>query len=127
MCTNVTDARSSAIEDAAMKDERGDDVPDNESDEWEVGRESLRALPGAARERERKREREKLDQIYVCVYVCKMSCVSISVARFVHIGHVSLAISWKKFADFDSSKIPEGAPSRARTFPLQFSFSLTLR
>lgn len=29
------------IEDAAMKDERGDDVPDNESNEWEVGRELM--------------------------------------------------------------------------------------
>lgn len=29
---------SHEIEDAAMKDERGDDVPDNESNEWEVGR-----------------------------------------------------------------------------------------
>lgn len=33
------------IEDAAMKDERGDDVPDNESNEWEVGRERMCALP----------------------------------------------------------------------------------
>lgn len=29
------------IENAAMKDERGDDVPDNESNEWEVGRELM--------------------------------------------------------------------------------------
>jgi len=69
MCTNVTDARSSAIEDAAMKDERGDDVPDNESDEWEVGRESLRALPGAAREREKEREREAGSDLRMCVRV----------------------------------------------------------
>jgi len=75
----VTDTRSSTIEDAAMKDERGDDVPDNESDEWEVGRESLRALPGAEmcsrlreRERERERGREKLDtrsDLRICVRV----------------------------------------------------------
>lgn len=30
-----------------MKDERGDDVPDNESNEWEVGRELICALPRA--------------------------------------------------------------------------------
>lgn len=29
------------IEDAAMKDERGDDMPDNESNEWEVGQELM--------------------------------------------------------------------------------------
>lgn len=29
------------IEDAAMKDERGDDMPDNESNEWEVGQELI--------------------------------------------------------------------------------------
>ncbi|XP_039307553.1 uncharacterized protein LOC113003147 [Solenopsis invicta] len=33
------DTLSRMIEDAAMKDERGDDAPDNESNEWEVGRE----------------------------------------------------------------------------------------
>lgn len=32
-----------AIEDTAMKDERGDDVSDNESNEWEVGRELMRS------------------------------------------------------------------------------------
>lgn len=35
------------IEDVAMKDERGDDVPDNESNEWEVGRKRMCALPKA--------------------------------------------------------------------------------
>jgi len=35
------------IEDVAMKDERGDDVPDNESNEWEVGRKRMDALPKA--------------------------------------------------------------------------------
>jgi len=40
-----TDTLSLMIEDAAMKDERGDDVPDNESNEWEVGRERMCALP----------------------------------------------------------------------------------
>jgi len=34
------------IEDAAMEDEREDDVPDNESNEWEVGRQCICALPG---------------------------------------------------------------------------------
>ncbi|KYQ46443.1 hypothetical protein ALC60_14539 [Trachymyrmex zeteki] len=37
------------IEDAAMKDERGDDVPDNESNEWEVGRERMCALESTIR------------------------------------------------------------------------------
>lgn len=36
-CTCTANTRSSMIEDAAMKDERGDDMPDNESNEWEVG------------------------------------------------------------------------------------------
>lgn len=29
------------IKDTAVRDERGDDVPDNESNEWEVGRELM--------------------------------------------------------------------------------------
>lgn len=33
----MANTRSSMIEDAAMEDERGDDMPDNESNEWEVG------------------------------------------------------------------------------------------
>lgn len=43
----TTDTLSRVIEDAAMKDERGDDVLDNESNEWEVGRECMDALPKA--------------------------------------------------------------------------------
>lgn len=35
------DARSYVMEDAAMKNERRDDVSDNESDEWEVEREPM--------------------------------------------------------------------------------------
>lgn len=41
------DTLSRMIEDAAMKDERGDDAPDNESNEWEVGRERTYALSRA--------------------------------------------------------------------------------
>lgn len=47
ICARHTHTLSRMIEDAAMKDERGDDVPDNESNEWEVGRERLYALPKA--------------------------------------------------------------------------------
>lgn len=38
---HAADTCSCMIENAAMKDERGDDVPDNESNEWEVGRELM--------------------------------------------------------------------------------------
>lgn len=45
ICAHGRCTLSRMIEDAAMKDERGDDVPDNESNEWEVGRERMCALP----------------------------------------------------------------------------------
>lgn len=88
ICMNVADipshTSSRLIEDAAMRDERGDDVPDNESNEWEVERElvcSSRSRYVLAVSSTRARARNSLDiysYTYVCVSVCRWSGVGIS-------------------------------------------------